>query len=64
MDSRISEPVAPKQEDFGYESGNQENKGGWTMEGGEEAYFKAVEEYDEKMREYYDTPDQFDPPKN
>lgn len=32
----------PKQENYGYESAYLESQGGWTIEGGEEAYNQAI----------------------
>lgn len=40
----------PKKEDYGYEPGGLENEGGWMLEGGEEAYYKALDEYKRKLK--------------
>lgn len=35
----------PSPEKYGYESSGLENQGGWTIEGGEDAYKKALSEW-------------------
>lgn len=38
---------APKAEDFGYEPGGPWEEGGWILEGGREAYYNALERWNE-----------------
>jgi len=35
----------PKKEDYGYVEPSLYEDGGWCLEGGEEAYYKALKEY-------------------
>lgn len=43
-------PPFPTAEDYGYEEPNLYEEGGWTLEGGEEAYNDAVEKWYQKYR--------------
>lgn len=36
----------PKMEDYGYQDGGIEEESGWMLEGGEDAYFKALKEFE------------------
>lgn len=35
----------PKQEDFGWQEPSIDDEGGWMIEGGEEAYFDALDNW-------------------
>lgn len=41
-----SEKPAPKPEEFGWEPGGEDGSGVWTVDGGEQAYYKAMEEWE------------------
>jgi hypothetical protein len=44
----IMDKIKPKPIDYGYRPSGLEEEGGWVIEGGEEAYKKALSEWDMK----------------
>lgn len=40
----------PKPEDYGYQPATLEDEGGWCIEGGEEAYYNAVRNYEAALK--------------
>ena len=39
------ESIKPDMEKYGFEYGGLEHEGGWAIEGGEDAYYKALSEW-------------------
>lgn len=41
----------PKKEDFGWEDSTMYDEGGWMLEGGEKAYYKALANFEDTQKE-------------
>ncbi len=41
----MSKNKEPRKEDFGWQEGSYDCEGGWMLEGGEEMYDEAMEQY-------------------
>ena len=49
MEKENKIPEEPKRETYGYQDGGVEEESGWLIEGGEDAYYEALEAFNKQI---------------